>query len=76
MNDNLINAITTLKKAIGPVKPECYWVKENSIIIRITDDGSVGCIFYEINGDNVIGTNPMRANLSVSDMKRIPLSLR
>lgn len=76
MDNNLKEAIATLKKAIGPVKPECYWIKENSIIIRIADDGSIGCIFYEINGNNIIGTNPMRANLSVSDMKRIPPSLR
>lgn len=76
MDNNLKEAIATLKKVVGPVNPECYWIKENSIIIRISDDGSTGCIFYEVNGDNVIGTNPMRANLSISDMKRIPRNLR
>lgn len=76
MNDNLKKAIVTLKKVAGPVKPEYYWDRGNTIIIRIADDGSAGCIFYEVNGDNVIGTNPLRSNLSISDMKRIPRNLK
>ena len=76
-NSKLVNAIQALKKEFGnEIIPKAYWDRGDTIIIRTEEDGSKGCIYYEVTGSKVIGTNPLRANLTPVGMKKVPRSLR
>lgn len=67
----LNEAINVLKKNVKGAKPVSYWKKGTSYVFRLANTDVIGCNYYIVEGDKVTGTNPMRVDLDVSDMKHI-----
>lgn len=65
-------AINVLQKNVKGAKPVSYWVKDSAYVFRLASNTEVvGCNYFIVDGEKVIGTNPMQIDLDVSDMKHI-----
>lgn len=67
----------TLSEAIAKLKSErpdsvvvCYWDKGDSYVLHTaTEKGFIGCSYFVVNNNGIIGTNPIREKLIPKEAK-------
>lgn len=70
MDNRIFNAAKVLVREFPDSIIEGYWDNGTEIIFKTKFTGAIGCNLFVVNGSKVVGTNPMRIDVNLSDMKR------
>ena len=68
---SLQEAVAVLKNYREDLIPNGYWIVNGKYILRTKFTGEFNAGYYIIDGNNIIGTNPMRTDLPIEKMKRM-----